>query len=64
MKYSEIPDPRWRKSSHSTGSGDNCVELAALAGAVGVRDSKNPQGEPLVLGRPVFARLARGLRVR
>jgi Domain of unknown function (DUF397) len=33
----------WRKSSRSgTGSGGSCVEIALLAGAVGVRDSKHP----------------------
>ncbi|ROO90147.1 uncharacterized protein DUF397 [Actinocorallia herbida] len=64
MKNSESPNLRWRKSNHSSGSGDNCVELADLAGAVGVRDSKNPQGDPLVLARPVFVHLARSLRIR
>lgn len=38
----------WRKSSHSGGAG-NCVEVAGnLPGAVGVRDSKNPDGQALV----------------
>jgi len=38
----------WRKSSYSGGSG-NCVEVAGnLPGAVGVRDSKDPDGQPLV----------------
>jgi hypothetical protein len=38
----------WRKSSFSGGAG-NCVEVAgSLPGAVGVRDSKNPDGQPLV----------------
>jgi hypothetical protein len=38
----------WRKSSYSGGSG-NCVEVAGnLSGAVGVRDSKDPDGQPLV----------------
>jgi hypothetical protein len=35
-------DPAWRKSSYS-GTGANCVELAASA----VRDSKNPDGPAL-----------------
>ncbi|MGC0418422.1 DUF397 domain-containing protein [Embleya sp. AB8] len=30
----------WRKSSYSTGSGGDCVEVAWLTGMVGVRDSK------------------------
>ncbi|WP_026341255.1 DUF397 domain-containing protein [Actinomadura atramentaria] len=33
---------QWRKASRSNTSGGACVELAALASAVGVRDSKNP----------------------
>ena len=38
----------WHKSSHS-GSGDQCVEVAALsAGRHAVRDSKDPHGPALV----------------
>jgi hypothetical protein len=39
----------WRKSSHS-GSGDQCVEVAALpAGRCALRDSKDPYGPALVV---------------
>nr|WP_026416135.1 DUF397 domain-containing protein [Actinomadura oligospora] len=39
----------WTKSSHS-GSGDQCVEVAALSGARrAVRDSKDPRGPALLL---------------
>ena len=31
----------WVKSSYSTGSGGECVEVAAAPGAVHVRDSKD-----------------------
>jgi hypothetical protein len=42
----------WRKSSRSSGTGQNCVEVATnLPGLVAVRDSKNPQGPALVLTR-------------
>lgn len=45
-----LPQPyplTWRKSSHS-GSGDNCVEVAALpGGGRAVRDSKDPGGPVL-----------------
>ncbi|MET8000520.1 DUF397 domain-containing protein [Nonomuraea glycinis] len=45
-----LPRPQpviWRKSSHS-GSGDNCVEVAALpGGGQAVRDSKSPDGPVL-----------------
>ncbi|MFI0419254.1 DUF397 domain-containing protein [Spongiactinospora sp. 9N601] len=38
----------WRKSSHSGGSGGNCVEVATdLGGLVGVRDSKDSAGPTL-----------------
>lgn len=34
----------WKKSTRSGSAGDNCVEVAVAAnGAVGVRDSKNPE---------------------
>jgi len=32
--------PTWRKSSYSGTQGGNCVEVAPLTNAVGVRDSK------------------------
>jgi hypothetical protein len=37
----------WRKSSYSSSSGDNCVEVAGLPGTVAVRDSKDPSGPAL-----------------
>ncbi|GAA2413841.1 hypothetical protein GCM10010191_24570 [Actinomadura vinacea] len=39
----------WRKSSHSQAHTQNCVELARVGGFVGVRDSKDLEGSPLVL---------------
>ena len=57
-----IPDPttmRWRKSSHSSGQGGECVELA-YSGAV--RDSKNPTGPVLTTGdlRTLLQQVRRG----
>jgi hypothetical protein len=43
----DITTLQWRKSSYS-GSGNNCVEVASVAGACAVRDSKNPDGGHLV----------------
>jgi hypothetical protein len=40
---------QWRTSSHSGGSGTQCVQVAALHpdGAVAARDSKSPEGGTL-----------------
>lgn len=44
----ELANATWHKSSHS-GSGDQCVEIAALSGGRrAVRDSKDPEGPALV----------------
>ncbi|MEU2087904.1 DUF397 domain-containing protein [Nocardia beijingensis] len=44
----DLSGANWFKSSHS-GGGQECVEVAHLAGGmVGVRDSKNPTGPALV----------------
>ncbi len=48
-EHSDITAVQWRKSSYS-GSGNNCVEVASMAAAVAVRDSKNPDGGHLVFG--------------
>jgi Domain of unknown function (DUF397) len=48
----------WRKSSHS-GNAGNCVEVAGgLPGAVGVRDSKDPDGQALVFTTPAWRAFA------
>lgn len=39
---------RWRKSSHSVGE-NGCVELARSGSVFGVRDSKDPHGQPLLM---------------
>ncbi|MEU6315905.1 DUF397 domain-containing protein [Streptomyces sp. NPDC047014] len=48
--------PQWFTSSYSS-NGGNCVEvaLAGLAGAVPVRDSKNPGGPVLRFAPEAFA---------
>ena len=40
---------KWRTSSYSGDNGGNCVEVAAIAKAIAVRDSKDPNGGQLVL---------------
>jgi hypothetical protein len=44
---------RWRKSSYS--NPNNCVELAWASARAALRDSKNPTGPTLTVGRPHFA---------
>ncbi|MFJ3302629.1 DUF397 domain-containing protein [Streptomyces sp. NPDC086549] len=40
---------QWRKSSYSNGMGGECLEVAALAGAIAVRDSKVASGPQVTL---------------
>ena len=49
----------WRKSGHSQGGtgGGDCVELARLAGAVAIRDSKAPSRGHLTVSPGAFATL-------
>lgn len=50
MNMPDLSVVRWRKSSRSTDTGGQCVEVADLIAAVGVRDSKDPEGPKLVFG--------------
>ncbi|MFC5181715.1 DUF397 domain-containing protein [Actinomadura harenae] len=45
----------WRKSSYSGTEQGECVEVADLFGAVGVRDSKAPEAGHLHLSRSALA---------
>ena len=47
----DLTDIKWRRSSYSASNGGNCVELADAAGAVAVRDSKDPDGPVILLTR-------------
>ncbi len=51
------PRATWRKSSRSSQEGDTCVEVAGLHATVGVRDSTEPEGPVLHVGRDVLTRL-------
>jgi Domain of unknown function (DUF397) len=42
----------WRKSSHSGSNGGTCVEVGTVGPAVAVRDSKHPDGGPLLTFAP------------
>jgi hypothetical protein len=53
----------WRKSSYSSGQGSgNCVEVAAIAGAVAIRDSKDPDGPVHVMRSDAFRVLVRRIK--
>ena len=52
----------WRRASRSTAEGDNCVELASLPWDVVVRDSKDPSGPKLIIGRKAFRDFAKVLK--
>ncbi|WP_067466749.1 DUF397 domain-containing protein [Actinomadura macra] len=54
---------QWRKSSRSADSGQtDCVELARLTLAIGVRDSKDPHGPALALPPEPFRALVRDVK--
>ncbi|MER6052561.1 DUF397 domain-containing protein (plasmid) [Streptomyces sp. BHT-5-2] len=36
-----VPESAWFKSSYSTGSGGECIEIASVATTVHIRDSKD-----------------------
>jgi hypothetical protein len=52
----------WRKSSHSGSEGGTCVELADLTTAVGIRDSKNPDGPKLAVSRRELSSLVASVK--
>ncbi len=54
---------RWRKSSYS-GSGNNCVEVAASGPGVAVRDSKDPHGPRLAFSPEQWRAFVAGVKAR
>ncbi|AEV85771.1 hypothetical protein ACWT_4749 [Actinoplanes sp. SE50] len=42
-----LADAQWRKSTKSNANG-GCVEIAQVDGFVAIRDSRNPDREPLI----------------
>ena len=49
------PELAWFKSSYSTGNGGECVEVAAGATHVHIRDSKRLDGPVLTVGPRAWA---------
>ncbi|WP_149263396.1 DUF397 domain-containing protein [Actinomadura sp. K4S16] len=60
--HSEQAGVLWRKSSHSDGTGGECVEVAATPGRLLIRDSKDPNGPHLDLSRAAACALMGRLR--
>ncbi|WP_433462473.1 DUF397 domain-containing protein [Spirillospora sp. CA-128828] len=53
----------WRKSSHSGAINDEaCVEVAGLRTGIGIRDSKDPDGDRLAVSGEGFSELVRRIR--
>ncbi|MEV5407842.1 DUF397 domain-containing protein [Thermopolyspora sp. NPDC052614] len=60
----DLSTVKWRKSAHSQGSSNNCVEVARLGGMIAIRDSKNPDGRVLVCSLKAWQRFIRDLKVK
>lgn len=56
-----LPTTAWRKSSHSTGTG-NCVEVAPAVDGVLVRHSKRPDAGTITFPLPAWAAFVRAAR--
>ncbi|MFI0450613.1 DUF397 domain-containing protein [Actinomadura sp. 6N118] len=54
--------PVWRKSSRSGTEQSACVEVAGLAPAVAVRDSKDPDGPKLIIDADSWRALTRRIK--
>ncbi|WP_021595351.1 DUF397 domain-containing protein [Actinomadura welshii] len=58
----DLPGVQWRKSGHSDHQGGDCVEVADLAAAIGVRDSKDPDGPRLTLSKAAWGTLTADIK--
>ncbi|MFD0688497.1 DUF397 domain-containing protein [Actinomadura fibrosa] len=62
MRESQFADLVWRKSSRSESQFQECVEVARVAWAVAVRDSKDPDGPVLAIDAQVWRGLLTTLK--
>jgi hypothetical protein len=51
----DLSHAEWRKAKRSNGANASCVELAGLAGAVAVRDSKRPNAGAHIVSAATFS---------
>ncbi|MFS8199202.1 DUF397 domain-containing protein [Streptomyces sp. CWNU-52B] len=59
----DLSGAAWRKSSHSDGGDNNCVEVAdSYPDLVPVRDSKTPAARPLVFSGASWAVFVGGVK--
>jgi hypothetical protein len=61
MTAPDMSGVKWRKSSRSGANDSNCVEVAGLAGATAVRDSKDPSGPVLLFDQQTWAAFVAGV---
>jgi len=62
-RHPDLSHAIWRKSSYSSSTGQNCVEVATnLPGMVAIRDSKNPDDPRLLIPAAEWLAFVRGLR--
>lgn len=54
----------WRKSSYSSSSGDNCVEVGHTGPQIAVRDTKNPDGPRLAIPAQTWQAFTRRVQDR
>ncbi|GHJ06776.1 hypothetical protein TPA0907_11430 [Micromonospora humidisoli] len=64
MTAADLHATGWRRSSRSSASGSNCVEVAEVSGGLAVRDSKDQGGPVLHFGRDAWSSFLGGLRHR
>ena len=54
-EQSEIPPLQWFKSSYSSGSGGECIEVAPAPANIHIRDSKAPARGTLIVRSAAWA---------
>ena len=63
MESQVIASVEWRKSSHSGGASNACIEFAPLPdGMIAMRNSRDPDGALLVFTRREIAAMMAGVR--